>query len=87
MCKVVKYILENYNVENVNDITDALKDMFKVTIQTMMNTEFDITMSYSKHDKKGYKYNYKNEIVRTILKSEFGFLLHQGIEIINLNSS
>lgn len=38
--EVVKYLLENYDIKNVNDIADALKDMFKDTIQTMMNAEF-----------------------------------------------
>ena len=36
--EVVKYILENYNIKNVNDIANALKD----TIQTMMNAEFEL---------------------------------------------
>ena len=39
--EVVKYILENYDIKNANDIADALKDMFKDTIQTMMNAEFE----------------------------------------------
>ena len=40
--EVVKYILENYNIKNVNDIANALKDMYKDTIQTMMNAEFEL---------------------------------------------
>lgn len=36
--KVIKYLLENYNIKNANDIANALKDMFKGTIQIMMNT-------------------------------------------------
>ena len=28
--EVVKYILENYDIKNVNDIANALKDMFKI---------------------------------------------------------
>lgn len=39
--EVVKYLLENYDIKNVNDIVYALKDMFKDTIQTMMNAEFE----------------------------------------------
>ena len=42
--EVVKYLLENYDIKNTNDITEALKDMFKDTIQTMMNAEFDSNM-------------------------------------------
>lgn len=35
--EVVKYLLENYDIKNANDIAYALKD----TIQTMMNAEFE----------------------------------------------
>lgn len=42
--EVVKYLLENYDIKNANDIAYALKDMFKDTIQTMMNAEFDLTI-------------------------------------------
>ena len=49
--EVVKYLLENYDIKNANDIAYALKDMFKDTIQTMMNAEFDSSMGYSKYDK------------------------------------
>lgn len=39
--EVVKYLLENYDIKNANDIAYALKDMFKDTIQTMMNAKFE----------------------------------------------
>ena len=39
--EVVKYLLENYDIKNANDIAYALKDMFKDTIQTLMNAEFE----------------------------------------------
>lgn len=55
--EVVKYILENYDIQNANDIAEALKDMFKDTIQTMANTEFDTSMGYEKNDKKTEKNN------------------------------
>ena len=42
--EVVKYLLENYDIKNVNDIADTLKDMFKDTTQTMMNAEFNSSM-------------------------------------------
>lgn len=44
--EVVKYLLENYDIKNANDIAYALKDMFKDTIQVMMNAEFDSSMGY-----------------------------------------
>lgn len=45
---IVKYLLKNCYIKNVNDIAYALKDMFKDTIQTMMKAEFDSSMSYEK---------------------------------------
>ena len=50
--KVVKYLLENYDIRNTNDIVDALKDMFKNTTQSIMNTEFDLTMGFEKGSNK-----------------------------------
>ena len=44
--EVVKYLLENYDIKNAYDIAYALKDMFKDTIQVMMNAEFDSSMGY-----------------------------------------
>ena len=58
--EVVKYLLENYDIKNANDIAYALKDMFKDTIQTMMNAEFDSSMGYEKSDNKIEKSNYRN---------------------------
>lgn len=58
--EVVKYLLENYDIKNANDIAYALKDMFKDTIQTMMNVEFDSSMGYEKSDNKIEKPNYRN---------------------------
>ena len=70
--EVVKYILENYDIKNVNDIADALKNMFKDTIQTMMNAEFDSSMGYSKSDNKIEKENYRNGYSTKNVKSKFG---------------
>ena len=61
--EVVKYLLENYDIKNANDIAYALKDMFKDTIQTMMNVEFDSSMGYEKSDNKIEKSNYSEKII------------------------
>ena len=70
--EVVKYLLENYDIKNANDIADALKDMFKDTIQTMMNAEFDSSMGYEKSDNKIEKSNYRNGYSSKKVKSQFG---------------
>ena len=70
--EVVKYLLENYDIKNANDIADALKDMFKDTIQTMMNAEFDSSMGYEKSNNKIEKTNYRNGYSTKNVKSKFG---------------
>lgn len=70
--EVVKYLLENYDIKNANDIAYALKDMFKDTIQTMMNAEFDSSMEYEKSDNKIEKSNYRNGYSSKKVKSQFG---------------
>ena len=70
--EVVKYLLENYDIKNANDIAYALKDMFKDTIQTMMNAEFDSFMVYEKNDNKIEKSNYRNGYSSKTVKSQFG---------------
>ena len=70
--EIVKHILENYDIKNANDVAEALKDMYKDTIQTMMNAEFDTSMGYSKNDKKVEKNNYRNGYSTKNVKSKFG---------------
>ena len=70
--EVVKYLLENYDIKDANDIAYALKDMFKDTIQTMMNAEFDSSMGYEKSDNKIEKSNYRNGYSSKKVKSQFG---------------
>ncbi len=70
--EIVKHIIENYDIKDANDVAEALKDMFKDTIQTMMNAEFDATMGYSKNDNKVEKNNYRNGYSTKNVKSKFG---------------
>lgn len=43
---IVDLSQENYKIETVQDIFFALKDLFKNTLQQMMNKEFDRSMGY-----------------------------------------
>ena len=70
--ELLKILQENYEIETAQDISTALKDMFKDALQEMMNTEFDSSMGYSKYDKKQEKTNYRNGSTKKKLKSEFG---------------
>lgn len=70
--EILKLIQDNYDVKSAQDLSSALKDMFKGALQEMMNAEFDSSMGYSKYDKKSEKTNYRNGSTKKTLKSEFG---------------
>ena len=70
--EILKLIQDNYDIKTAQDLSSALKDMFKGALQEMMNAEFDSSMGYSKYDKKSEKSNYRNGSTKKTLKSEFG---------------
>lgn len=70
--EILKLIQNNYDIKTAQDLSSALKDMFKGALQEMMNAEFDSSMGYSKYDKKSEKNNYRNGSTKKTLKSEFG---------------
>ena len=70
--EILKLLQENYDINSAQDLSSALKDMFKGALQEMMNAEFDSSMGYSKYDKKSEKTNYRNGATKKTLKSEFG---------------
>ena len=53
--EILKLLQENYDINTVQYLSNALKYMFKGTLQEMMNAEFDSAMGYSKYDKKQKK--------------------------------
>lgn len=70
--EILKLLQENYELNTAQDLSCALKSMFKDALQEMMNAEFDNAMGYSKYDKKTEKTNYRNGTTKKNLKSEFG---------------
>ena len=70
--EILKLLQDNYDIKTAQDLSGALKDMFKGALQEMMNAEFDTSMGYSKYDKKSEKTNYRNGSTKKTLKSEFG---------------
>ena len=69
---LLKILQENYEIETAQDLSSAIKDLFKDSLQEMMNAEFESSMGYSKYDKKIDKTNYRNGTSKKTLKSEFG---------------
>ena len=70
--KLLEILKENYEIETAGDLSSALKNLFKDTLQEMMNSEFDTSMGYNKYDKTIEKNNYRNGTTKKKLKSEFG---------------
>lgn len=70
--EILKLLQENYELNSAQDLSSALKNMFKDALQEMMNAEFDNSMGYSKYDKTSEKTNYRNGTTKKNLKSEFG---------------
>ena len=50
--EILQLLQENYEIKSAQDLSSALKDMFKGALQEMMNAEFDASMGYSKNDNK-----------------------------------
>ena len=65
--EILKLLQENYDINTAQDLSSALKDMFKGALQEMMNAEFDSSMGYSKYDKKSEK----TYILRSTLRRIF----------------
>lgn len=70
--ELLKILQENYEIETPQDLGSAIKDLFKDSLQEMMNAEFDTSMGYSKYDKTIEKNNYRNGVSKKKLKSEYG---------------
>lgn len=70
--EILRILQENYELNTAQDLSSALKSMFKDALQEMMNAEFDNSMGYSKYDKTTNKTNYRNGSTKKNLKSEFG---------------
>ena len=70
--KILEILQENCQIESVQDLSSAIKDLFKDSLQEMMNAEFETSMGYKKYDNKVEKTNYRNGATKKKLKSEFG---------------
>lgn len=70
--EILELLQEKYELNSAQDLSFALKDLFKDALQQMMNAEFDTTTGYSKYDKTTEKSNYRNGSTKKTLKSQFG---------------
>ena len=85
--EILELLQEKYELNSAQDLSFALKDLFKGALQQMMNAEFDTAMGYSKYDKITEKSNYRNGSTKKTLKSEFGINLNTTNSIVRKNVS
>ena len=71
--KILEILQENYEIESAQDLSSAIKDLFKDSLQEMMNAEFETSMGYQKYDNKTEKTNYRNGKIKKKLKCENAF--------------
>lgn len=50
--EMIKEFINTYGIKNVDDLNDALKEMFSSTLENMLEAELDNHLGYSKHDYK-----------------------------------
>ena len=70
--EILKLLQDNYEIKTAQNLSGALKNLFKEALQEMMNAEFDTSVGYSKYEKKNEKKNYRNGSTKKTLKSKFG---------------
>lgn len=70
--EIVKYLKENYEINSAVDIQKALKELFKETLQDMLEAEFDNHMGYDKSSRNDESDNYRNGTYSKNVRSTYG---------------
>ena len=85
--EILKLLQENYEIETGQDLSAALIDMFKGTLQEMMNAEFDSSMGILIMIKQLKKLIIEMALLKRIWKVSLVLLnlKHLEIEMVNFN--
>ena len=62
--KILEILQENYEIESAQDLSSAIKDLFKDSLQEMMNAEFETSMGYKKYQFLGIE---EAEVIETTI--------------------
>ena len=68
---IIQQLFQEYNIENANDIQEALKDLLGGSIKSMMETEMDQHLGYSKSERSSNE-NTRNGYKTKKLNSSYG---------------
>ena len=70
---ILRFLIQEYDVKNSNDIQNMLKDLFAGTIQEMLDAEMEDHLGYSKYDYKNKEVkNSRNGVRSKKVRSDFG---------------
>ena len=78
---IIRQLLEEYDIENAEDLQDALKDLLGGTIKEMMEAEMDNHLGYEKSersDNNDYRNGYKRKQVKLICRDRENTLYNQS---------
>ncbi|MBF4696015.1 transposase, partial [Fusibacter ferrireducens] len=71
--ELMAYLFDNYELKNALDVQEALKDMFSETLETMLNSELDEHLGYSKSENTiDHTTNRRNGKSAKTVKSQLG---------------
>ena len=68
---IIRQLLEEYDIENAEDLQDALKDLLGGTIKEMMEAEMDNHLGYEKSERSDNN-DYRNGYKRKQVNSRYG---------------
>lgn len=68
---IIASLLEEYDIESVEDIQEALKDLLGGTIKSMMESEMDNHLGYEKSE-RSLNSNYRNGTKSKHVRSSYG---------------
>jgi putative transposase len=70
---ILRFLIQEYDVKNSNDVQNMLKDLFAGTIQEMLDAEMEDHLGYSKYDYKNKEVkNSRNGVRSKKVRSDFG---------------
>ena len=70
--ELIKQLKENYEINSAKDIQEALKDLFKDSLQDLLDAEFDSHMGYEKSSREDESDNYRNGTYPKKVRSTYG---------------
>ena len=67
---LIQGLLQEYDIQSVDDIQEALKDLLSGTIQDMLETEMDNHLGYDRYERSGEP-NYRNGTKPKTVRSKY----------------